>query len=236
MHHIAIVEDEKMIAEELRFFLSKNDFTVSGWYDSGEAFLSEMEKVPFDLVLMDVQLNGKLTGIETVAQLNQIKQVPVIYLTSFSQRDVWKEAIKTNPTGYLIKPIRENELLIALELAKQHLLEKDGVATQKKEPDTIFIRDSYKYRSLKVSSIYYLKADRSYTNIICENETIVLAEPLNYFESRLPQSQFIRVHRSWMVNLKKVKEIEESRLLIKGVHIPIGKSYKETFKKYFNFI
>ncbi len=114
---VLIVEDETLIAMELKDRLERNDYTVCGVVARGEEAIGQFERFKPDLALMDVHLAGKLNGIETAKELQAKKNIPVIYLTAYSNPQLVEQASKTRPYGYLIKPFEERELRATIEVA-----------------------------------------------------------------------------------------------------------------------
>ena len=114
---IYIVEDEALIAMELSDRLTKLGYEISGKAARGEQALEEIPRVHPDIVLMDIRLAGTLTGIETAAQLRWHTNVPIVFLSAFSDPAVLTEALDTEPFGYLVKPFEERELHATLQAA-----------------------------------------------------------------------------------------------------------------------
>jgi PAS domain S-box-containing protein len=128
---ILIVEDEAIIARNLKYKLEEFGYIVSGIVDSGQKALNSIKKIKIDLVLMDIMIHGKINGIETAKKIRSDFDIPVIYLTAYTDSDTIKEAKITEPFAYLCKPIKSEDLYAALEIAfymhrvKKQLIEKD---------------------------------------------------------------------------------------------------------------
>lgn len=131
---IYIVEDEALIAMELVDRLTKLGYDVCGKAARGEQALEEIPRANPDIVLMDICLAGELNGIQTAATLRQILDVPVIFLTAFSDSALLKEALGTEPFGYLLKPFEERELHATLQAALyRHRMERQRLHARKLE-------------------------------------------------------------------------------------------------------
>ncbi len=115
--HILIVEDEKLIAEDIQHILNEYGFGSVNIESSGEKAIEKAFKLKPDVILMDISLGGNLNGIETAYRINDKSQVPIIYLTANSDDNSVKEAINSNPFGYLIKPFNKKELYNSVEIA-----------------------------------------------------------------------------------------------------------------------
>ncbi len=109
---IVIVEDESIVAEHIRRYLQKMGYSVSSVAYSGEKAIAEVEKKSPDLVLMDIVLQGEMDGIETARQIRSRFNIPVVYLTAYSDEKILERAKITEPFGYVIKPFYERELRI----------------------------------------------------------------------------------------------------------------------------
>ena len=107
---ILITEDERIIAEDLRLTLCDLGFDVIGISASGEDAIGKIEEYKPDLVLMDIMLEGELTGIETAAHILDCFKIPVIYITAYADNKTLTCARKTLPAGFLFKPFEEGEL------------------------------------------------------------------------------------------------------------------------------
>lgn len=131
---IYIVEDEALIAMELADRLTKLGYGVCGKTTRGEQALKDIPRINPDIVLMDISLAGELNGIDTAAKLRQALDVPVVFLTAFSDSALLKEALGTEPFGYLLKPFEERELHTTLQAALyRHRMEGQRMHARKLE-------------------------------------------------------------------------------------------------------
>jgi len=122
---ILIVEDEAVIALDLRRRLETLGYTVAAVVFSGEAALQEAIQTQPDLVLMDIQLKGGVSGIDAAGQISTQLQIPVIYLTAHADEATIQEAKATNPSGYLLKPLKDHELQVSIEMMLyRHTMER----------------------------------------------------------------------------------------------------------------
>ncbi len=122
---ILIVEDEIIIAESISSTLSKFGYDVSGIVSFGEDAVEFAGEFHPDLVLMDIQLEGKMNGIEAAEIIYSKYNYPIIFLTAQTEEETLKDAAATNPFGYILKPFKENELKVTIEMALyKHSLEQ----------------------------------------------------------------------------------------------------------------
>ena len=113
---IIIVEDERIIAEDIRRSLLNFKYNVPGIISSGEETLERLEELNPDLILMDIMLEGDLTGIDTASKIKTKYNIPIIYLTAYTNENILQSAKLTQPFGYIIKPFEEKELYAAIEM------------------------------------------------------------------------------------------------------------------------
>ncbi len=122
---ILVVEDEAIVAEAIRRRLQKLGYTVPATASSGEEAIKKVEENNPDLVLMDIVLQGEMDGIEAAEQIHTRFDIPVVYLTAYSDEKTLLRAKITEPFGYIIKPFKERELQVAIEIALfKHEMEK----------------------------------------------------------------------------------------------------------------
>jgi len=124
---ILIVEDDALVAEDIKQAIQNSGYSVTSIATSGLEALIKVKKDSPDLVLMDVVLKGKMDGIETAHKIHTHFNIPIIYITAYSGKDTLAAAKLTKPYGYLIKPINEKELLIAIEIALNKYREKKDI-------------------------------------------------------------------------------------------------------------
>lgn len=114
---IIIVEDEAIIAEDIKSTLKLLGYKVVGHAYNGDKALDLFANHPADLVLLDISIKGTLSGIDLAKVLNEKYQIPFIFLTSFSDKSTLERVIETSPYGYILKPFNENDLKVNIELA-----------------------------------------------------------------------------------------------------------------------
>ncbi len=123
---IMVVEDESIIAEDIRMSLINNGYVVSSLVSVGEIAIEKVKEDKPDLILMDIMLAGKMDGIQTAGMIQTMFNIPVIYLTAYCDDKIIERAKITSPFGYLIKPFKDRELYIAIEMSLyKHKLETE---------------------------------------------------------------------------------------------------------------
>lgn len=123
-YKILIVEDEAIVALDIARRLEKMDYEVIGRLASGEEALELIAKQPPDLVLMDINLQGEMDGIDTATTIYKTYNIPVIYLTAYAGKSTLERAKQSKPYGYILKPFKEKELHATIEVAlSRHQIE-----------------------------------------------------------------------------------------------------------------
>lgn len=138
MNHILIVEDESLVALEISRFVKDLGYDVSKIVASSKKALEVMKEQPIDAVLMDVNIKGDEDGITCAAKIKALKNIPIIYISAFSDDETLDRAIETNPTSYLVKPFNRKELQVALKIATKRNRRREDKNPDELRGDIIF--------------------------------------------------------------------------------------------------
>lgn len=232
---ILVVEDDMIIAANISLHLSKLGYEITGIESRGEDAVNHALENHPDIILMDIQLKGKLSGIEAAKQIQNKMDIPLIYLTANSDDISFQKAKETHPYAFISKPFNKLNLERTVALVVEKIsIENKGVqdnALTECLDDRIFIRNNGKLIKVMLDEILYIEADRNYCNIITTSQKYLIVSPLNSFCQKIESKDFLRVHRSYVVNIKKLEAVAESHLEINRKVIPISKMYKEDLMK-----
>jgi DNA-binding LytR/AlgR family response regulator len=254
--NILIVEDEGLVAMELEESLLNEGYNVIDIADNCDDACEAHRKQNADLILLDINIKGNYDGIETATRLMEIKEVPFIYLTAFTDAPTLDRAKKTFPAAYLSKPYQVTNLTIAIEMALHNFAfrkapgpkmqvvdweEKKEKPAESRESilsfnNSIFVKQNYKFIKIDMGDIYYLEADSNYTYIYTVENKYAIRHSLQNVMDKLMLSNFVRTHRSYAVNINHLTTFNDSFVNIGNYEIPLGRNYKESFFKYFNFL
>lgn len=233
---ILVVEDKSIVARDIATSLEDLGYEVLGIVDNGKEAISKTLMLRPDLLLLDINIKGEMDGVEVASKINDQFSVPIIYLTAYSDTATLDRAKQTNPYAYIVKPFDDKDLRIAIDLAVhnfsfQHVsnLEEKPTAIIKNYliKDSLFIKKDRRYYKVPVGSILYVQANGSYIDIHLEDLKYTLAVNLQHFERSIESPNFIRVHRSFIINLDKIDSFEAARLFIGEKAIPVSKMYRE---------
>jgi len=133
MIEILLIEDEFIIAKDIKVLLGKNNFAKVDYARNYATALDLFVKNSYDLIISDINLNDKKDGIEIIAEFSKIKKVPVVYLTAYSDLDIVKRAEKTMPFAYILKPYNNNQLKATINLALLNFNKQSIAVSENKE-------------------------------------------------------------------------------------------------------
>ncbi|REE24768.1 LytR/AlgR family response regulator transcription factor [Winogradskyella pacifica] len=234
---ILIVEDEMIIAANISLQLTELGYDVTGIMPRGEDALLHIKDTKPDILLLDINLKGKLDGIETAEAMQKTHNIPVIYLTANINDDHFNRAKQTHPYGFISKPFKKLDLQRAIELTVNQISSKtnNDQTLQNMESlilsDCVFVRHQNSMVKVCITDILYIEAERNYCRIYSKNKEYVLVMTLKDMVEKLPSKHFLRVHRSYIVNLSQINEIANSHIVIERKVIPISKSLKDELLK-----
>lgn len=232
---VLIVEDEIIIADHLREILNELGYKVlEPALNYTEAILQIKTEIP-DIVVIDIQLGGKKTGIDLAEEINKNYGISFAYLTSNTDHNTFDKAKKTKPLAYLTKPFTKESIYTTIEIAlnnskKTEFINENNYVLK----DSFFIKEKGAFEKINFDDIRYLKSDHVYTEIKLNDESFkVVRMSLSNILSKL-NHKFARVHRSYIVNYDYITKINANYLLITNEEIPIGAKYKADALKKLN--
>ena len=247
---VLVVEDESIVSKDIQHSLKKLGYAVAGAANTGEqAVALALEHMP-DIILMDIMLKGEMNGIEAADAIRKETNIPVIFLTAYADESTLAKAKVTQPYGYIIKPFKEIDIHTSIEMAlykhkkeTEVLKERDLLYSlvEGKEAggrDIMFVKSNSRLVKLKTSDIYFIEALKDYVVINTLNTRYTVHSTMKDIEAKLPEADFIRVHRSFIVRLDKIVAIEQPNLILENDKkvIPIGGSYKDDLAKRLNLV
>lgn len=237
---ILIVEDEIIIAADISMMLENLGYDVTGIIPRGEDALKSIEATRPDLVLMDIALKGNMNGIETALHILEHHQIPLIFLTANADDDTYNRAKLAQPYAFIAKPFRKADLSRTIELVLQKIAEENRPTFIAPEPgvsskdesilaDRVFLRHKDRMVKIMLKDILFAEADRSYCKIHTADTEYLMSLPLGNFEEKLQSADFMRIHRSHIVNLTKIDAVlDHYNYVSVGKHtLPVSRAYQE---------
>ncbi|MBS1522294.1 MAG: response regulator [Bacteroidetes bacterium] len=234
---IGIVEDELVIARTILNTLDELGYAHCGPAINYTEALEMLEQDKPDLLLLDIQLSGKKDGIDVAGKLNESYPIPFIFLTANSDGETIDRAKKVRPHAYIVKPFTKEELFAAVEIAFSnftgHRIKTEQIAADSfPVKDYMFVRDGYVFRKIFFNDLLYLVSDANYITLHLKSQKkVMVRSTLNDFIEQLDTRKFIRIHRSYSVNINLIDDVFPTEVTVSGTKIPIGKSYRDDLFK-----
>jgi DNA-binding LytR/AlgR family response regulator len=230
---ILIVEDELLVAADLQEALERQGYEVPAAVRSGEAALQVLPAVAPDVVLLDINLKGALTGIETAARLRALRPVPFIFLSGLADRATLDQALAEHPAAYLVKPFVERDLAIAIDLAVRNFRQPAAdpapglpAAEPQLTADSVFVRHQGRHVRVAYQDILFIEAQGNYCRLVTTGGEYLLTTLLGQLLPKLPLPGLLRVHRSFALNVRHVTAFDELRAVVGGYEVPISGAYR----------
>lgn len=224
-----VIDDEPLAIQLLEDYITKTYFLELGFSTTSPLVgLQKIQELEFDLIFLDIQM-PELNGMDFLKILD--KKIDVILTTAYSEFAL--ESYDFSVVDYLLKPISYDRFYKSALKVKDKYPEKEilNIETKSNEKDFIFVKNEGKQIKINLADVLYIEGLRDYVNIKTENEELIILKNLKDLEEIL-SSNFMRVHKSYIVNLNKIDSIEGNRIFINKIPINIGETYKESFQNW----
>lgn len=216
MCKILIVEDQILIANHIKNILTDSDFNNIEMVHNTDDATKVIGVFNPDIILLDINLQGKQNGIEWAKEQEINSQI--IFITGQIEKETMLKAFQVNPVTYLTKPVKKTDLIAAIELAKI-----------KNKINYVIIKNGFDEVKVNFDDILFLKSDKNYIDIQLTNKIITIRNTLDNFYKELDADVFCRIHRSYVVNKSKVTQKKSSSILIKDYELPISRNFSFDF-------
>lgn len=224
---LILVEDEQDLAENYSEILEDLGFEVLATFDNALNTLDYLSGKTPDLILIDIKIKGEKDGISLAKVIRRDYGIPIIFTTAFSSDKILEQAFESLPVNYLVKPISRDNFKSALYLAFKNTA--DLFSRDKSTKIKIRTRGYVFY--LLVDDIVFLKADGLYTVITTRDDKTYLERGIiKDFLQRLPAGQFVRVHKTYAVNLKFVTSFNGKNIDLNTYSVPMRRGFYGEFK------
>ncbi len=223
---ILIVEDDLIIASDIEMILTEAGYNVVGIATNYDDALSTIASNKPDLILLDINLESDADGVIVAEDINRKFHIPFIFLTSNTDPLTINRVKRTNPAGFIVKPFNEKDILTNIEIVafnrKKEVEEKPIV-------EDLFIKENGSLIKIKTDSLMFAKADENYTKIYIDGNEYLISTTLKKLAEILNTIPFIRIHRSYIVNINYIDRIHNGYVFIGKHHLPIGRRYHDAF-------
>ena len=224
------IDDEPPALHQMKEYISRVPFLdLVHTFDNGISAIEFLKENEVDLLFLDIEMEG-LTGIQ---MLKVIKNKPFVILTT-AYDSYAIQAFDLDVTDYILKPISFERFFKAVEKVSELIREKKQglnqmVQTVADEKNYIFVKTEYRMQRVDFKDILYIEGLKEYLIIKMITGRVITLQSFKHMEEMLPSSNFIRVHKSYMVALDKIEFIERNRIKIADKLIPVGDTYKKVF-------
>lgn len=226
---IAIDDDPVALMNIEQFIIGTPFLNLIATCESAFAAMEVLDKNIVDLIFTDIDM-PEFTGMEFVKSL--LNKPKVIFTTSYTEFAV--EGFKVEAIDYLVKPFDYGQFLNAANKAKKNISSTLGHEVQSEKDDHIFVKSDYMVTKVRFDDIKFIQGMHEYVQIHFLNEKpITTLVSLKKLDEQLPENKFMRVHKSYIVNLNHVTTIERNKIVYQNnVRIPVGESYKKKFQEF----
>lgn len=225
------IDDEPLALRLVSDYISKTPFLeLAGSFDNPLDAIEFLSTESVELIFVDIQMPD-LNGIEFVRTLENSPKI--IFTTAYEKYAL--QGFKLNAIDYLLKPFSYEEFLKAAQKArKQSELESAALPSIETNSQFLFLKSEYKIRRINFNDILYIEGLKDYIKVYTsgDEKPVMSLNSMKSLDQKLPEEKFMRVHRSFIVNLDKIDTIERSRIIFGKTYIPVSDQYKEKFQEY----
>jgi len=225
------IDDEPLALELISGYIEKTPgLKLAGKFDNPLDASEFIIDNNVDLIFLDIQMPD-LSGIEFARTME--KGPKVIFTTAYEKYAL--EGYKLDVVDYLMKPFSYEEFLVAVNKARKLLsLEQQAASSIEANNQFLFLNSDYKIRRINFNDILYIEGLKDYVKVFIQNnpKPVLSLTSLKLLETKLPTEKFMRVHRSFIVNLEKIDTIERSRIVFGKIYIPVSDQYKDKFQEF----
>jgi two-component system, LytTR family, response regulator LytT len=234
---VLIVEDESLVAMDMADMLTRIGYEVLPTAYSYDEAVSILQEHSPDIVLADINLNGEKTGLDLGKLIADKYQLPLVFITSHSDKNTVAKAAALKPNGYLVKPFEQEDLFTSIEVALANFTtHHQRIAAHLPDAtplqNTIFVKTDTRFVKVSVADILYLESDGNYIFIVTSAARHIVRSTFREFMLNLPANEFMQVHKSFIVQLSKIDELSHTELTLGKYTIPLSRNFKdELFQK-----
>ena len=228
-----IVEDEPIAQEILKSYIDKTDFLeVAGQLTNAIDAFTYLQHSHIDLLFLDIKM-PQMSGIELLKAL-AIK--PRVIITS-AYRDFALDAFDLDVIDFLLKPFSFDRFLKAIGKASKQSLETSQLTNTalkfSQERPFFFLKGNKQLQKIYIEEILFIESQRDYLKFrLVNNQEVTTRQTIGYYEEFLSAQHFIRIHRSFIVSVDKIKAVEGNRILVGSQYLPVGRNYKQQLSAY----
>jgi DNA-binding LytR/AlgR family response regulator len=222
---VLIVEDQVLISKSIEAMITDHGMEVIGICKTGEEAVALAAKRTPDIVIMDIRLQGKIDGIQAAKELQLNERIPIIYLSDYIDKGTVRRAKETRPANYLSKPFTEQDLLRALDIAIYNA--NAASAMSDSDEEFVFLKtDDPGHSKFQYSQINFVEAERAYCKVHTPEGVVKLSISMAAVSEQLNKKRFIKIHRSYLVNIRKVTKFRGTHVIVAGRELPVSDQHR----------
>lgn len=222
-----IVDDEPLAIEILESYVARVDeLELTGSFRNAIAAFSFVQQNPVDLIFLDIEM-PKLSGIDF---LKTLKNSPKVIITT-AYRDYAIEGFELEVVDYLLKPIPFERFLKSVGKVLSSRIETPTAPQVSAQDSFIYFKVDKKMVKTKIADILYIESIKDYVKVRTADKEIITQQKISYLDESLPRQQFLRIHRSFIVNLDRIDAYTATDVEISKFKVPIGRNYKADVMK-----
>jgi len=225
------VDDEPLALHLVTGYIEKTPgLNLLGKFDNPLDAMDFIARENVDLIFIDIRMPD-LSGIEFTRSM--AKGPKVIFTTAYEKYAL--DGFKLDVVDYLLKPFSYEEFLKAVQKVQKLIKLEKGVPDQiDSNNEFLFLKSDYKIKRINFNNILYIEGLKDYVKVYTQSspKPVMSLTTMKLLESKLPESKFMRIHRSFIVNLEKIDTIERSRIIFGKTYIPVSDQYKEKFQEF----
>lgn len=226
-----IIEDQPPAQRILKKYIDDiGSLVLKGTFSDAIKAMEFLRGEPVDLIFLDIHL-PKISGLDFLKTIS--KPPHTILTTAFP--DYALESYDLDVVDYLLKPFSFQRFVKAVSKVPSPAAESPSINTKsRRQRQEIFIKSGYEHVKVRIDTIQYIQSDADYTELILSTKKILSQEPLRFWLEELAEHGFVRIHKSFVVNVENIEKISGNQVqLANGAKLPIGRAYKESFVKQF---
>lgn len=227
IYNVLVVDDEFLARKLLIDYISKIDIlhVIAQCSNAFEA-ITYLQKERIDILLLDIQMPD-ITGLEL---LRNLQNAPCVILTT-AYSEYALESYNLNVVDFILKPVGFPRFFQAINKAieklDRHVTTETAAYTVKRSNDFLMVKANYKMHKINFDDLLFIEGQHEYVTFNLANRRITALYSLRNLEEQLPSDRFIRIHKSFIVSLRHIEDIEGNLMTVAGNKIPIGGSYRE---------
>lgn len=224
-----VIDDEPLAGKLIASYIERTpDLELCGVFQSGAEAIKEILDGSIDIVFLDIEM-PQINGLEFARLVPQT--CSVVFTTAYERYAV--QGFKVDAVDYLLKPVSYDEFLDAVARVRRKRLPRQGVA-EAPQREFLVVKSEYRLIQLRISDIRIVEGLKDYIKIHVEGmaKPVLTLMSMRAVEMALPPDEFMRVHRSYIVNKKHISVIERNSIIIAGHAVPVGDSYRQQFNDY----